>query len=300
MRKRLLHILLFLLAFVCVDRLIGWGLNVGLNRYFGLTQHSEVLFVGHSHLMLAVDKEGFEQGTATEVSKYCREGVNVADRLEMVRQFLASPYSDSLKVVIYGVDQFMFTGEGLSMNSYKLFYPFMDEPHIDHYIRRSTDLYDYLTHKSICSLRYSDALLNSSIRGWAGNWENYKIGKLDVIALEKQVAQNAQRHIKFELALIESFEQTLRLLTSKGITVILVNTPIAKPLNGYEPELYSRFIQYMQRKDASSTHIIYWDLNPAFSDHYDLFFDPIHLNVEGQRVINEELVKRFNAIKHQL
>lgn len=123
MRKRLLHILLFLLAFVCVDRLIGWGLNVGLNRYFGLTQHSEVLFVGHSHLMLAVDKEGFEQGTATEVSKYCREGVNVADRLEMVRQFLASPYSDSLKVVIYGVDQFMFTGEGLSMNSYKLFYP---------------------------------------------------------------------------------------------------------------------------------------------------------------------------------
>ncbi len=300
MRKRLFHILLFLLTFACVDRFIGWTLNKGLDRYFGLDQHSECLFVGHSHLMLAVDKKAFEQETGTKVSKYCREGVNVTDRYEMIRQYLSLPCSDSLKVVFYGVDQFMFTGEGLSLNSYKLFYPFIDEPHINNYILHSTNLYDYLVHKSICTLRYSDPLLNSSLRGWAGNWTNYKLGTLDVNTLKKQIALNQQRHIKFEPDLIDSFEKTLRLLTDKGVTVILVNTPIAKPLNDYEPDQYRHFIQYMRRKAASSPHILYWDLNPEFSTHYALFFDPIHLNIKGQHVINSQLVQRFNAIKHQL
>lgn len=300
MRKHLIHAFLFLVVFVGLDRLIGWGLNVGLNRYFGLDRPSQVLFVGHSHLMLAVDKEAFERGTGMAVSKYCREGVNVADRYEMVRQFLALPAADSLKVVVYGVDQFMFTGEGLSQNSYKLFYPFMDELHIGHYIRQSTDWQDYAAHKAVCTLRYSDPLINSSLRGWAGNWANYKVGHLDVAALKEQVARGQQRRIKFEPDLMRRFEQTLRLLETRGLTVILVNTPIVKPLNEFEPERYARFIRYMKQLDASSPHIIYWDFNPEFSDHYALFFDPIHLNADGQRVINAELVKRFNAIKSSL
>ena len=65
-------------------------MNNGLNRYFGLDSHSEVLLIGHSHLMLAVDKVNFEAGIGHSVSKYCREGVNVSDRYEMIRQYLFS------------------------------------------------------------------------------------------------------------------------------------------------------------------------------------------------------------------
>lgn len=142
MYKKIVSILLFLSLFICIDRGMGWVLNTGLEDYFGLNQHSEVLLIGHSHLMLAIDKEELEAGIGRKVSKYCREGVNVFDRYEMVKQYLRSSYSDSLKVVLYGVDQFMFTGKGLSENSYKLFYPFMDEDNMNEYIRRSTDHYD--------------------------------------------------------------------------------------------------------------------------------------------------------------
>lgn len=296
MKQRIVVILLFAIGFICIDRALGLCINEGLNRYFGITQYSKVLFIGHSHLMLALDKKKFEEETGEKISKYCREGVNVADRYEMIKQYLSLPNSDSLKIVIYGVDQFMFTGEGLSKNSYKLFYPFMDNANIDAYIRRSTDFYDYSLHKVVCSTRYSDALLNSAIRGWRGDWSNYKVGHLDVERLESQVAEKKQRSIHFEQDLIDVFEKTLELLKQRGIITVLINTPIAEPLNQYEPQKYQRIIQYFQDKADSSSLIYYWDLNPGFSERYDLFFDPIHLNVNGQKVINGEIIKLYNSL----
>lgn len=300
MKRRILYTVLFIVVLLACDRIIGLCLNKGLSTYFGLDQHSEVLFIGHSHLMLAVDKTEFENRTHTTVSKYCREGVNVADRYQMVRQFLSLPESDSLRYVIYGVDQFMFTGEGLSDNSYKLFYPFMDNQVMNDYIRSSTDFKDYFLHKVLCTTRYSDALLNSAARGWMHNWSNYKFGNLDVDNLIEQVASDKQRHIKFEGELVGYFEQTLEMLEDRGLTVILVNTPIARPLNDYEPEQYRRFTDYMKQTDATSDNVFYWDLNPEYSERYELFFDPIHLNAEGQKVINEELVERFTELKSAL
>lgn len=284
---------------LAIDRIIGLCINKGLDTYFGLDSHSEILFIGHSHLMLSVDKTGFERQTKSTVSKYCREGVNVADRFQMVKQYLNLPVSDSLKYIFYGVDQFMFTGKGLSANSYKLFYPFIDEPVMNEYIKASTDLPDYILHKALCCTRYSDALINSSLRGWLHNWSNYKSGQLNLDNLELQIANGTQRHIQFEQDLIEDFENTLSLIESKGIITILVNTPIAKPLNEYEPEKYQAFIEYMKEQDSCSPLVFYWDLNPEYSECYELFFDPIHLNIEGQKVINQTLINRFNKFKSE-
>lgn len=294
MKRKILSILLFIFVFICIDRGIGWILNKGLNRYFGLTQYSEVLLIGHSHLMLAVDKCNFEQGIGHSVSKYCREGVNAADRYEMVKQYLSSPYSDSLRVVLYGVDQFMFTGEGLSKNSYKLFYPFMDEKNMNKYIRASADFTDYWVHKLICSTRYSDALINSAMRGYRNDWSNYKVGNLDIDLLKEQISRGEQRHIHFEQDLMGYFEKTLNLLTQRGIKVVLVNTPIVAPLNENEPDLYQQIISYFQEKANSSPLIYYWDFNPQYSMQYEIFFDPIHLNSNGQKIINAAIINRFN------
>lgn len=290
--KKIISIILFIIIFVCFDRGLSCGINEGLNRYFGLDKNPTVLFIGHSHLMLAINKTEFEHKSGVTVSKYCREGVNIADRYIMLKHFLSLPNKDSLKVVIYGVDQFMFTGKGLSQNSYKLFYPFIGNSDIDAYIKESSDSYDYYLHKLICTTRYSDALLNSSIRGWIGNWNNYKIGNLDVNDLQEQIKRGKQRHIDFEQNLIEDFENTLELLKKKGIVTILVNTPIAKILNEYEPEAYMKFNEYIQSK-TDSTFVYYWDLNPEYADKYELLFDPIHLNVEGQKVINNVLADKF-------
>ena len=294
MKRKIISILLFFVIFIGLDRGIGKLVNIGLDQYFGLNQHSEVLLIGHSHLMLATDKKELEARIGNKVSKYCREGVNVIDRYEMIKQYLSSPYSDSLKVILYGVDQFMFTGKGLSENSYKLFYPFIDDSNINQYIRQSTSIYDYWLHKLICTTRYSDALLNSAIRGWKNDWSNYKEGKLNLESLKKEINNRQQRQIHFETPLIQTFETTLQLLTQQGIHVVLVNTPIAEILNEYEPESYKKIIAYFQNKAASSPLIHYWDMNLNFANRYELFFDPIHLNPAGQKVINNQIIEYFN------
>ena len=294
MKKFSLYIL-YIGIFIIADRSLGAFINRGLNNYWGLNQYSNILLIGHSHLMLATDKTKFESVLTCKVSKYCREGANVVDRYQMVKQYLESSYSDSLRVVLYGVDQFIFTGSGLSSNSYKLFYPFMDEEFVDHYIYDSTDKYDYWLHKLLCSTRYSDILLNSSLRGWRQDWSNYKSGLLDVDKLRSQVDKKQYRHIEFAPDLIEIFEQTLQLLTEKNIKVVLVNTPVANLLNQCEPDKYEKIIGYFHKKADSSPFIYYWDMNPEYSKRYELFFDSIHLNPQGQKVVSDKIIELLKS-----
>lgn len=295
MKKKIISLLLFITTFFCIDWAVSLVLNKGIDNYFGLNQHSQVLLIGHSHLMLATDKERLENGIHKKVSKYCREGVNVSDRYVMIKQYLESPFSDSLQYVFYGVDQFMFTGAGLSKNSYKLFYPFMDADVMNQYIRdHAEDKYDYWSHKAIRSTRYSDALINSAIRGWRNDWSNYKSGELNLKLLQKEIVAGKQRKIEFEKELITVFEETLHLLTQRNIRVILVNTPIAQPLNEYEPNKYRQIITYFEDK-TSHPLIEYWDYNTEYADQYQLFFDPIHLNPIGQKTITDQIIRSFNT-----
>ena len=291
MRNKILGIVLTILLFISLDRISGLFLNVGLEKYFGLNTPSKVLLIGHSHLMLATDKKKMEDELGCKVAKYCREGVNAIDRLQMAKHYLDSKYADSLKVVLYGVDQFMLTGEQLSENAYKLFYPFMDDPAMDSYIYQSTDKLDYWQHKLVATTRYSDALLNSSLRGWMNNWDNYKFGRLNVDQLRKDIAKGQQRKIHFNQDLQKAFENTLQLFVDRKIQIVLVNTPVAKLLNEAEPEPYQKIISYFQELDDTSEWIHYLDLNPTNSDRYELFFDAIHLNTDGQKVINDEIVE---------
>lgn len=69
--------------------------------------------------------------------------------------------------------------------------------------------------------------------------------------------------------------------TERNIHVILINTPIAQPLNEYEPEAYQRIISYFKEKAQTNPLISYWDYNPEYANKYNLFFDPIHLNPQG-------------------
>lgn len=289
--KKIVILFLALATFILFDALCAKFLLYGLNNYFGLNQNARILLVGHSHLMLAADKTVFEDELSCKVSKYCREGVNVYDRKRMVEHYLSLPEKDSLKVVLYGVDQFMFNPNGLSENSYKLFYPFMDNEKMDEYVRVNTDIADYWLHKIIQSSRFNDGLINSSFRGWKNDWNNYKIGQIDVAKLEEDYQNRTLREIEVDPRMKEVFEETLQLLTTKGIHVVLVNTPIAKQLNEFQPELYESLIAYFRSLAQESACISYWDLNPEFSDNYQIFYDYIHLNRLGQKIITKELIR---------
>ena len=271
-------------------------LEKGVNTFYGLDSDSQVLLVGHSELMLTVDKVRMEEELHCKVSKYTREGVNVSDRLVMLKQYFDLPYSDSVKIVLYGVDQFIFTGEGLSANSYKLFYPFMDNRIMDDYVKlNALNVYDYWSHKIVRTSRYTDALANAAFRGFMHNWDNFKVGSVDITPLKTDLKKNAGRYIKFEEENIKLFEETLDFLQQKSVLVFLINTPIIDLLNEAEPEKYAQILSMFRNYELQYTNIIFLDFNPEFSSDYSLFFDYIHLNKKGQEILTDAIIRELKS-----
>lgn len=295
-RRLITYVVVAFLLFFIGDRLVNTLLMSGVKNYYGLNQKADVLLIGHSHLMLSVDKQKLEKETGLKVSKYCREGVNVSDKKAMVDHFLNSGCADSLKLVLYGVDLATFTGEGLSQNSYMLFYPFMDDDGIDKYVKSQATASDYWLHKFVKTYRFtSDDMKNSAARGWLSNWSNLKYNQMDVEAYKKRLRKGDERNIAMNPDLMKEFDVTIKTLTSKGIKVVLVNTPTYILLNQYEPEKYDKMMTWFKYYANQNKLVEFWDFNPRYAGDYTIFSDRLHLNQKGQSVITKELIDRINV-----
>lgn len=295
MKKLSILILSFLVLFFIVDNVVNCLMMKGIENYYGLNQQSKILLIGHSHLMLATDKKRMELELGMKVSKYCREGVNVTDKKMMVEHFLNNGYSDSLKYVLYGVDLATFTGSGLSENSYKLFYPFIDDTYVNAYIRSQADVSDYWLHKLIKSSRFNDdGMRNSAVRGWCNNWDNFKTNRIDLETYKRKLANGDERRINMNEVLISQFTETVKMLTDRKIYVILINTPTLDLLNEFEPEKYAKIMQWYQTFANENEYVDFLDFNPQYSSDYSIFSDRLHLNRSGQQVITDEIVKYLN------
>lgn len=293
-------IVLLVIVFFIIDNCVNSLMMKGVNNYYGLNQNSKILLIGHSHLMLSVDKEKLEKELGMKVSKYCREGVNVSDRKVMVDHFLNSGHADSLEYMLYGVDLATFTKEGLSYNSYKLFYPFMDNENIDKYIKSQGANFDYILHKLIKTTRFSnDGLKNSALRGLFSNWDNFKTNVIDIKEYREWQLKGNERHIMMNEQLIEEFKETIKSVTDMGIKVILVNTPTVDLLNQYEPYKYSEVMRWFKEYANGDELIYFLDFNPKYESKYNIFSDRIHLNKTGQQIITDEIINYIKCMDMQ-
>lgn len=284
--------MLFIGIFVVLDLVISFTLLKGVERFYGLKSDADVLMIGHSHLMLAVDKEALEKESGLKVAKYTREGVNMADRRVMANQYF-DVCAKTPETVILSIDPWLFSGEGLSRNSWKLFLPFMDNPAVNQYIKESAPRrFDYARYKVIRTSRFNAQLLNAAGRGWLKNWDNLKFGTVDTVRFGNVEALRNFRPITFSRELMDDFSQTLDFFNEKGTRVLLLNTPIWEPLIDAQKADYDRsmvLIDSLARIHCPDAEII--DLVPEFSRRTELFFDPIHMNPAGQKEVTESLSK---------
>lgn len=300
-QKRILPIFLvkfaiFLSLFFISDRMLGDSLKAGLDRYFGLDRPANVLCIGHSHTVLGIDKTGLEDQLNLPVAKYARQGANISNRLAMIRHYLAV-HPHSVKTIIYDMDAHTFTGEGLSANSHRLFYPFMDTPVIREYVKANCSSYgEYQLRNYLKLPRFDEVTLALSLRGWLKKWSNLKYGQVNVQRLRNELNQGDYRKIAFDSENIELFEETLRLIRAHGIHLVLVYIPTIDLLNNAEPEKYQEAIRRFEKYAAQSDGITFLNYNPEFSHRHELFYDPIHLNVIGQKLITERLANDLKKL----
>ncbi len=281
--------LLFVFILFSIDNFTNYFLLKGLHNYYGLYDNSEMALVGHSHLMLGLDKIKLEEGLKIEISKYTREGVNVAERDLMIDQLVKS--NQKLKLVVYGVDAWMFTGEGLSENSYKQFYPFMNEEIISDYIHKNAPFEDFWQHFLIKSSRYNEALVSGSFRGYLKKWDNLKFGVVDTISLKEHIKKDQFRKIVSTKANRRKFEETLLKLSKYNIEVILFYVPTLGIYNNAESVKFNYEISYFKSLEIKNPNVIFLDYNDPYSSKSELFYDKIHLNPSGQKIITAKFVE---------
>ena len=230
-------ILIVLIVFFIFDYTFSNLLKEGLNRGFGLKQESEIFVVGHSHMMMGVNKEKLEKGLDCKVSKYTRTGVSLPERYLMTQQYLNSKYSSKLKAALIGVDAFTFSEGNISQNCYTLFYPFYEDENVNSYLKEHAKPLEYWQHKIIRLSRYSDDLINSSIRGWLHNDKNHKTNQINMGEFEKQ-RDKWKSDIKFNHELMQKLNELIEMLTKRNVKVYLVNTPTLDVINHTQPEKY--------------------------------------------------------------
>lgn len=289
MNKYILRLIIAIAILFSIDCIIGLTLKTGLDKGMGLNEHSQILIVGHSHLMMGLDKDSLEKGLACKVSKHTRSGVGIVERKMMTDMFINSKYSDSLKVVVIGVDPFLFNGADISQNTHTLFYPWMDEPNVGEYIKEHTTFIEYYAHKIFHLSRYSDDLIKQSIRGWNNDDRNYKTTIFTDSIFEANRGK-WDKPIKNNPQLMSILEQTIKDLTERKIHTILLQTPILKLITDLNSADYENMVEYYKGLDAQSDYVHFIDYSPDYNSDYQLFFDPIHLNVAGQKEITNEFI----------
>lgn len=297
LNSNLIKVVIFTFFFFIIDYLMAFFLLKGVEHNYGLKSDADVLMIGHSHLMLAVDKVLLEERSGLRVAKYTREGVNIADRKVMLKHYF-STCREKPEIVVLGVDPWLFTGEGLSKNSWMLFLPFMDSPEISYYIKKSAPRkFDYFRYKYLRSSRFNAVLLNASIRGWLNNWDNLKFGVVDTSRYKNEETLRIFRPVTFSRELMDDFSSTLDFLNGENVRVILLNTPVWQPLINAEKQEYEKsmfLIDSLKQKHCPDSEII--DMLPHFTSRTELFFDPIHLNHVGQKIVTEYFAAILDSI----
>ena len=95
---------------------------------------------------------------------------------------------------------------------------------------------------------------------------------------------------------MDDLAHTLDFFAGKNARVILLNAPVWQPMIDAQKSEYDRamfLIDSIAQKNCPAAEII--DLVPQFSARTELFFDPIHMNPEGQRAVTGALAEYLKS-----
>ncbi len=294
--RRAGKLILFASLVLLGDRAIDWGLRWGALKSFGLDRPATVLCVGHSRTLLGIDGELLEQRLRVPVTKYAIQGASVYDRSAMIQHCLGL-WPGAVRVVVYDVDPTLLTPEKLSSNSYQLFFPFMDHPDIDRFVRsQSSSWKDHWMRRVLRTSRYGDDTFWLAVRGLLGIRSNFRRGTVDLERVNRQINAGKFPSVRVTEGSLRCFEETIRLARAHGIGVVLLYVPRMDVLNDTDRAGERMVVAKFQALADSDPGVVFLNYSPIYEHSYDLFFDAIHMNPEGQKAVTDRLAEDLRRI----
>lgn len=271
-------------------------LKTGLDRTYGLDKPARILAVGHSHTQSGLDRAMLEHSLGTPVSMYATGGANTFDRLAMIRHFF-SEHPGSVRTVVYDVDYQTFNSSGISSNSYRQFYPYMDNSEIDAYIRKNAGSWsEYTSRRFLRLLRFDNHTVNQSLRGILGYRKNNKTERVDIAALRLRLAGDKQIDIKADPENVKCFEETVRFVRSQNARLLLLYIPTIDMMNNMDRSGHQRMVAMLDAYAAADPGVLFLDYNKKYEHRHELFRDPTHLNRDGQVIVTNDLIRDMQRL----
>lgn len=280
-------LLLFLLLFT-VDVAISSFLFDGLKRFIGLEVDSDIVFIGHSHTVCAIDAKMIEKVLDNRIAKIAIHGVRTNEQY-----ILAKYYYNYTKtkpaIVVIDVDENTFSTIENNLNSHTRFYPFMDDDGIESYIRESGEKCEsVIARKYLKTLRYNNSwVLVRSLKGAFGVFDDKPPAK--TIDVEK-FSDKKHEVVKFDDDAQALFSEYLGFLSKNGATVILAYYP-KLILNVTDKTNYNKVLLQATNYTKKNKNVYLFDCNKYVNNKTDFFFDPTHVNKSGQEFISRQLAK---------
>lgn len=287
-RTFFLRLFFLLILFFLLDFFISAVLITGLNKCYGINKKPELLINGTSMAMNGFNRFAMEKSTKRKIANYSHEGVSVDERYTMINYFF-SEYPKSIKTVIYEVNPVMFSDKDIAENVYTMFYPYLDKHSLNKHIREKAGVMDYYLHKIIRTKRFDPRLMRLVFSGFTARSNNVKTNGIDPADLNRLKYQQYKEPLDMVPVNKEIFEETMKLILSNNARVIIVMMPMYYlKLQTYNKNELEEFYTYIETYCNSRENIHFINLNKTdLVRDPDLFSDPIHLNVFGQRRITE-------------
>lgn len=278
---------MFILFFVA-DIATFQILKSGMDHYYGMDKQAEVLCIGHSHTVLGLDAERLEKELGLPVAKYATSGANTLDRKWMLRQFIEE--HPSVKTVVYDVDPRLFDSEGLSSASYTLFFPYIGNKDISHYLKQEATWQERYTSRLLKTARFRDQTINIALRGLFGKIENKKNSRIRIDDYTNYLEREKSRRIRIDPESLKCFRESIDYLTGRGIKVLLAFIPVVDLLNDIDPDSQAKVVDIFREAAIENKDVYFLDYNQEYQHRHELFYDLRHLNNDGNKLVTDRLV----------
>jgi len=284
--KYFVKIIVFCFFFFLFDYLFSVLILNGLNKYYGIGTESEILISGTSASIQGFDNNLVELKTHKEVSNYSRAGASIYERYLMLNHFFRNTKFNG--VVLYEISPMMFSNKKITDNSYKLFYPFMDDENINEYIASEANIIDYIIKRIIRTTRFEDEqLLVHSIRGYLNNQKNIKNLNIDINKFKNVDGKIGTESIIIDKNKKDELLKSFDLIRSNYGYVFLVNMPLTKlKTEQYITKDYNDYLLFFKNISDSLSYVELIDFNIDHFVNNDFFSDLVHLNTKGQKIFS--------------
>jgi len=287
-------IVLVFSLFLGADLAVFGILKKGMDHYYGMDEHAQVLCIGHSHTVLGIDAEQLESALNVPVAKYATSGANTLDRQWMLKQFIDE--HPSVKAVVYDVDPRLFDSEGLSSASYTLFLPYIGNRNMSQYLKQEASWQEYYASRIIRTARFRDQTINIALRGLFGKIENKKKSSMRVEDYQNYLEREKNRNIRLNTEGLKCFQDSIDYLAKKGIKVILAFIPVVDLLNHIDPVSQKKVVGIFRQAADESQNVYFVDYNQDYQHNHELFYDLRHLNKEGNKIVTARLVEYLREL----